>query len=171
MKDQLVAREFVKRFSMLYRALLDTSGHELVSLQVEMELVNNYLYLQKMRLGSRLDTHIRIDKGLQGLSVPPFSLQMMIENAIKHNGLPEEEKLNIRIYTEGHYVIVTNNLYRSHDRLPSTSMIGQKNIIERYRMIAGDLQPVFLDYKDNYTVRLPLLKLEEKMTRADYAVG
>lgn len=154
-RDPSVARQFVRRFSGLFRSVIDTSDLKLVSLETEMELVSHYLYLQKMRMGERLHTHISIDKEATQLAVPPFSIQMSVENAVKHSALPKERPLHIEVYTEQGDVVITNNFAESHDS--SGTCMGQRNIKERYRMLSGR-EPLFASSANTYIVRLPLLE-------------
>src|SRR5690606_735644 len=114
-KDQGLAVGYIKRFSELYRRILKTGNRNFISLHEEMLVVNNYLYLQKMAFGDKLIVQIDTSSGTEpqsSLYIPPFSLQMIIENAIKHNTITRSRKLNIHIYIQDELITITNNLQR-----------------------------------------------------------
>ena len=87
--------------------------------------------------------------------LPPFSLQLVLENALKHNMISKENNLEILIYTEGENIIVSNNLQKRINMQTSTG-IGQKSIIERYKMFT-DKEPIFEERNDIYIAIIPLI--------------
>jgi tetratricopeptide (TPR) repeat protein len=159
MKDRDSAVEFIENFSDLYRMILQTEDHKLISVKKEQTLVQNYLYLQKKRFGNNLQVSINIADEKETYQVPPFSVQLLVENAIKHNIIMDEAPaLHLRIYTEGDYLVVKNNLQKKETRVPST-LTGQKNITGRYIILSEKL-PEFVETADEYIVRLPMLPPE-----------
>lgn len=155
-ENPLLAMEFIERFSELYRSILRTESLSLVALKEEMKTVENYLYLQKVRFEDNLVLDIQTNPALNFYKVPPFSVQMVVENAIKHNVLSDSRKLVIRIRTENDSLVVENNLQKRYSEVASTG-IGQENIKDRYKLITKRT-PVFIKSESTYLVRLPLLK-------------
>jgi sensor histidine kinase YesM len=152
-KDQLKAIDYVQKFSELYRNILKTDEQRLVSVATELNMVEQYLELQKIRFKQNLI--IQIDLKVKDQFVPPFSLQMVVENAIKHNIISEDDALYISIYQDNDYIVVKNNLQKKIATWRSNN-IGQKNIIGRYELLSPK-RPTFNEYEDHYIAKLPLL--------------
>jgi tetratricopeptide (TPR) repeat protein len=161
-KNQRSAIEYIEHFSELYRMILKSGDTKLVPLKEEMQLVNHYIYIQQMWHKEDLQIDIEDFNDKQYL-VPSFAIQMLVENAVKHNVVSREQPLCISIYTEDETIVVKNNLQKKMTRdLPSTA-IGQKNIIERYRLIS-DRQPEFIESATTYIAKLPLLPVYSEIT-------
>ncbi|MES2688944.1 MAG: tetratricopeptide repeat protein [Bacteroidota bacterium] len=153
------ALEFVMKFSKLYRKILDVNSSQLVTIEQEIELVSEFLYIQKIRFNSNLVYSFNIHKTHLKNMVPPFSIQLLVENAVKHNTISKEQKLVIKIFSENDCIIVSNNIQRKEN--PEESMkVGQKNIFERYKLI-GAKSPAFTEEETRYVVSLPIIKKEE----------
>ncbi|WP_308992438.1 histidine kinase [Mariniflexile litorale] len=156
--DKEKALRFTKEFSKIFRNTLELKKKNLTTLKEELEHVNAYLYLQKMRFDSNLNTNINIDSEFFYDYLPPFSLQMVIENAIKHNIITIESPLKIEIKTKDSFLVVTNNLQPRQITEDSTKT-GVKNIISRYKYIS-ELEPTFEVIDNLFYVKLPLIKEE-----------
>lgn len=153
------ALEFVMKFSKLYRKILDVNSSQLVSIEQEMELVSEFLYIQQIRFNSNLVYNFNIQKTHLKNMVPPFSIQLLVENAIKHNAISKDHKLMIKIFSENDCIIVSNNIQKKEN--PEDSMkVGQKNIFERYKLI-GAKSPAFTEEETRYVVSLPIIKKED----------
>jgi LytS/YehU family sensor histidine kinase len=155
-EDQDKAVKFIKQLSEVYRYVLDTRGQEAVSLDQELKFLASYLYLQQIRFGDKLDVQFHLD----GLSsrVAPLALQMLIENAIKHNVVSEEDPLHIRLYYDTEYIIIENNLQeKSLFREPSSG-IGLDNISKRYEFLSGKKVEVVKTEK-SFIVKLPIIPI------------
>ncbi|HYG16844.1 MAG TPA: tetratricopeptide repeat protein [Bacteroidia bacterium] len=150
------AVDFVGRFSKLYRSILKSSENPLVSLQEELDFTGHYLYLQKMRFGNSLQVTMDISALFTGHFVPPFTLQLLVENAIKHNIISTEQKLSISIIAANDYIMVSNNLQK---KPAESSGIGQSNIRERYRLLE-EKEPEFVEKNGYYIAKIPLVKVE-----------
>lgn len=150
------AVDFVGRFSKLYRSILKSSENPLVSLQEELDFTGHYLYLQKMRFGNNLQVSVNVPEKYSGYFVPPFTLQLLVENAIKHNIISTEQKLSISITATNDYIIVSNNLQK---KPAESSGIGQSNIRERYRLLE-EKEPEFAENNGYYIAKIPLVKVE-----------
>ncbi len=159
-KDPKAALEYVENFSGLYRMILSVGDVNLTTLTNEMKLVRNYLSLQQIRFGENILIDINIERSCFRMLLPPFSIQMLVENAIKHNIISKDNKLYIEIYTSGDSLIVTNNLRKKYNKVVSTAT-GINSILERYRMVTN-IVPSFNETPKEYIVKLPLLTSMEE---------
>jgi sensor histidine kinase YesM len=150
------ALHFVARFSKLYRQILELGNHKLIAIDEELAFVNDYIYLQKMRFRNNLHYETIIsDTGFLSGQVPPFSIQLLIENAIKHNIISSKQQLTISVFVLHDKVLVTNNLQLKTTKNTSTQ-IGQKNIIDRYKYVT-DTKPQFEVTENFYNAYLPVI--------------
>ena len=157
-KDPGKAVQFLGQLSKVYRVVLDSGRKQTVTLEGELELVNAYIYLLKTRFGDNLQIQTDIPLDRMHYLVPPTSVQMLVENAVKHNGYSAEEPLTIKIFVADKMLIVTNNLQPRLDKEGSTK-IGLQNIVNRYRFLTD--KPVEIEpTPGEFTVRLPLLEEE-----------
>lgn len=159
--DTKRSQEFIRQFSQLYRKLLEFNDMPVITLQQEMELVNNYLFLQKIRFGDNLILEIQLDASLLSLYIPPFSIQMLIENAVKHNTVSSETPLSVSIsaITEQRKLQVKNTLNSRKAADGGSTGTGLKNIIKRYEILT-DCKPEFRLEQSQYIAELPLLEEE-----------
>lgn len=154
--DQDKAVDFINQLSKVYRYLLDNRDTELVSLDTELNFIRSYTYLIKIRFDKNIIFNIDVPKEKLTLLLPPLALQMLIENAIKHNEISEELPLTVDIKINDGKLEVSNNL-----QLRSTSEVSSKtglqNIKDRYKFFTDDLVEVY-EFKDHFIVKVPLLK-------------
>lgn len=156
--DVSKAQQFIDEFSLIYRYVLETIEKPLVSLKEELGFVRSYIFLQQIRYGEDLTLDVNIPAHLLHLFLPPLSLQIVLENAIKHNIINSSKPLKIEIYHDTSWLSVRNNIQA---RISSaySSGLGQKNMIKRYSMIS-DLLPEFIVEANHYLVKLPLIETE-----------
>lgn len=157
-KDVDKSAKFIDQLSLVYRYLLNSQNKKLVLLEEEIAFIDAYLYLLHIRFGEGLLVSINIEEEKKKLFVAPSSLQLLVENAIKHNVLSKKETLTLTIYTEGDKLIVTNNLQEKIDKEPSTQ-VGLKNIKSRYSFLTNNPVEV-IKTTDSFTVKLPLLEVQ-----------
>jgi hypothetical protein len=155
-EDPEKAVKFIKQLSEVYRYVLDTREKEVVSLAEELRFVDSYLYLQRIRFGDKLKVDFSIARNDQ--SVAPLALQMLLENAIKHNIVSEDEPLRIRVFDHDGYLIVENNLQRKSSLGDESAHVGLDNIIRRYEFLT-DQKVQVVENEKNFTVRLPMLNV------------
>ena len=155
-KDPVRAEEFINYFSRIYRIVLDIKDTKLIPLAEELELVRKYKHLQKIRFDEALEIDLRVSDKLDKYLLPPFSLQLSIENCIKHNIVTSDSPLHIQIEINKDCLEVKNNK-QLRIKKPSSSQIGVKNIVDRYRLLKMPL-PEILDAEDQYVIRLPLIR-------------
>ena len=159
-EDQDQAAKFIRELSKVYRYVLDTRAQEVVSLKTEMDFVNSYLFLQKIRFDEKLQLNISIE-GFEQKMLPPMAIQMLLENAIKHNVIAEEEPLTIHIEIEnGEKLVVRNNLQKKNIPIEESSEMGLSNIKSRYEFLSATPVEV-IDEPSEFIVKLPLLAFEK----------
>lgn len=154
--DKEKSVRYVEEFSALYRRLLDKSDETLLFLRDEMQFLDSYIYLQKIRFGENLQFNIDIKESDLGKGVPPLSVQMLVENALKHNEVSEDFPLEITIYTSENYLVVSNPLQLktlNHVR----EGIGIENLKQRYATLTT--LEVITDVSDRFfTIKIPLIE-------------
>lgn len=153
------AQQFIEEFSDLYRYVLDTIEKPVVSVVKELNFIKSYIYLQQIRHIEAIILEDHIPKQIYEEKIPPFSLQITIENAIKHNSASKDNPLRIELnYADG-YIEIRNNIQRPVSSKPSTGL-GQNNLMKRYELLSDSL-PLFEKISNTYVVKLPLIKEEE----------
>lgn len=159
-EDQDQAAKFIRELSKVYRYVLDTRSQEVVSLKTELEFVNSYLFLQKIRFDEKLQFNISIE-GFEQKMLPPMAIQMLLENAIKHNVIAEEEPLVIYIEIENRdKLVVRNNLQKKNIPMEESSGMGLSNIKSRYEFLSPTPVEV-IDGPNEFIVKIPLLAFEK----------
>lgn len=152
-QDQDKAVKFIKQLSTVYRYILSTRDKELVSLAEELEVLHSYLFLQQIRFGEKLKLHV--DLNSDGL-VAPLVLQMLVENAIKHNIIADEQPLTVRIYKDETCVIVENNLQKKSIPTDESTGAGLENIKKRYSFLSSEAVRVE-DNGHSFKVSVPII--------------
>ncbi len=149
------AQQFVDEFSSVYRYVVETIEKHVVTLGEELEFARSYMFLQKIRYGKHLNFEVDLLAGLSDYFMPPLSLQVALENAIKHNLVNAAQPLYIEVYSENSQLIIRNNIQLKIATGKSTG-IGQKNLVKRYALISEN-GPRFKMTADHYLVYLPLI--------------
>lgn len=154
------AAHFIRKLSQVYRYVLDTQSQEVVPLETELSFVNSYLFLQKIRFDEKLKVNFEVS-GYEKRMITPIAVQMLLENAIKHNTVAEEEPLTIDVYVEDdNTLVVKNNLQKKNIPTEESSGMGLANIKARYEFLSE--QPVeVIETTDEFIVKLPLLSLSK----------
>ncbi|MCG9970875.1 sensor histidine kinase [Christiangramia crocea] len=157
--DQDKAVDFIRKLSDLYRSYLDHGAEMLISLKKELEVCQAYTYLLETRFGDAVQFEFKIPDDKLSLLLPPGSLQMLIENAVKHNGSTTSRPLKVEILTENDSLVVRNGLNPRKEKIISTKT-GLENIKNRYRYLT-DEQVKIEKSENEFMVKLPLLKVED----------
>lgn len=155
-EDKTQAGAFLDELSSVYRYLLQTNERKLVSLKTELRFIKSFFYLLKARYGAAIDLNLDIDETALDAWLPPLTLQVLVENAIKHNTLLREQPLQISIRTEEACLIVSNNIQRKTIQV-RTQPGGLNTISARYRALQFP-EPTITDDGSTFRVRLPLLQ-------------
>ena len=159
-KDANLSEEYISQLSKMYRYILDGKDQVLASLDEELNFLNSYIFLIKVRFNENIHFEINIaDELKETVSLPKNSLQMLVENAIKHNRFDQDDPLVITILEEGDYIKVVNNKNK-RDLLERSSGIGLENISKRYQLL-GDFKLLIWESDDSFAVKLPKLSKNE----------
>lgn len=152
---------FIQQLSKIYRYVLDIQQEELVSLHKEMRFAESYLSLQKIRFEDSLNFEIAIQSDAN-FYLPPLSLQLLLENAVKHNMASLEHPLQINITQEGKWLKIQNSYQPKNSSIEENSGIGLENIRKRYALLS-DMTPLITQTEDTFIVALPLLEMVQKL--------
>ena len=153
--DPKLADKFLGKLSKLYRHILEDKDESMRSLKKELAVLDDYIFLLRTRYGESLVVEIDIPDQFLDNYVPGMALQMLIENAIKHNNFCVDHPLHIRLYVQDNYLVVSNRLQRKDARVTSTK-IGLENIKSRYGFQTNE--PVIVEEASEFfTVKLPIL--------------
>jgi LytS/YehU family sensor histidine kinase len=131
---------------------------DVVELEIETDLVKSYVFLLESRFGSNINVHFALPEAYSTKGIVPLAMQMLVENAVKHNVISAAHPLNIHISIENDYLVVQNNK-RKKDALEQSNRIGLENIRNRYQLLAGKSIRVENDKSDSFRVELPLIDL------------
>jgi LytS/YehU family sensor histidine kinase len=154
--DPNKAEQFVEEMSTVYRYLLRSNEEQLTTLQKEVEFIESYNLLLKTRFGNGFQPTTRIEEKMKEYLLPPMTLQMLVENAVKHNIVDPDTPLRVELYTQDGKLIVRNNLQRKNKSVVSNK-IGLSNIISKYRLLnCPDIE--IEETAGEFTVVLPLIK-------------
>jgi sensor histidine kinase YesM len=156
-EDKNLALSFIDNLTKVYRYMILNIHYNIISLQKELRFIQSYSYLITIRHGENVVVSIDVPDVHMEKQIPPITVQLLIENAIKHNIASEKQPLHISIFVDDdNHLIVTNNLQRIAGSDLHSSKLGVKNIKERYRLVSGR-EPEFIELPDKFCVRLPLL--------------
>lgn len=155
-EDVEKADKFIQRFSQVYRYVLSINKRDLVSLEEEIEFIKSYLQLYKFRFEDGFEYDINIDEEKMEMMIAPLTLQVLVENAIKHNMVSRNQPLYIKLLSKDNGLIVENNLQlRDNSDIDSTHT-GQNNIIEKYELLNQET-PVIKNNGETYSVKITLI--------------
>lgn len=149
------AQKFTTSLSKIYRYVLEQKDKELVSVEEELQFAKTYMNLLKMRFENSISYELPTDYHNEEAKVVPLSLQLLLENTIKHNIVSEQKPLHIKIYIENNYLIVGNNLQKK-ETLHYRKGVGLQNIVNRYALISE--RKVLVEETPNaFNVKIPIL--------------
>ena len=154
------AKEFVDKISDVYRFILESGSANLIPLRDEIKFSQSYLHIQSERFGENLKVKWNISQDTLDHLIVPMSLQLLLENAIKHNVISKAKPLAIKIKTINDQLTVENKLQPKSTQLPSTKL-GLKNIEKRYALISNKSIEVLND-GNRFSVSLPLLQATDQ---------
>lgn len=155
-EDRDKAAGFIRHLSDVYRYVLENRNRETITLSEELTFIKAFVYLYQLRFDNKLTVSVAVEETLLQRLIAPMTLQLLIENAVKHNIVSTRKPLNIEIYTdENLFLNVRNNLQKKQTEEVSTAM-GLKNIVSRYGFLTR--LPVEIKETDNeFIVKVPLI--------------
>ena len=150
------AVEFIQKLSKVYRYILQSRDQEISDFRTEMKIVEEYTYLLKNRFEEGVEFHYDVPNDYNHLVLPPLTLQMLIENTVKHNVISSSQPLKVLVQIEDDRLVIKNTLnLKRLDERESTGM-GIENIKNRYQLLT-DEEVIIKSGKDFFEVRLPLI--------------
>jgi len=155
-EDPKLAVDFVKQLSKLYRHILEVKDEQSILLKDELDVLRAYAFLLQTRFGNNLDVIINVPDEKLSRKIVPLSLQILMENAIKHNIVSSDKPLTIEVFAVNGKLVVSNNLQKKNQISESTG-IGLDNIRNRYKLL-GDGKVEVTENGSNFTVSIPLLE-------------
>lgn len=149
------AQRFTTSLSKIYRYVLEQKDKELVSVEEELSFAKTYMNLLKMRFENSIAFELPTDFNNHEAKVVPLSLQLLLENTIKHNVVSEAKPLHIKIYVENNYLVIENNLQKK-EVLQDRKGVGLQNIVNRYGLISE--RKVLIEQNESFfRVMIPIL--------------
>ena len=157
--DNQAASKYVESLSDFMRYMLNTRDKEAVLLRDELKIARQYVFIQQSRFGGKLSVSFEVPESCFHYAIPPLSLQMIIENAIKHNVISKDNPLVVKIFVEDNeYLVIENNISPKIEKEPSTG-VGLENIRNRYLYLTGKVV-IVKNENGAFIVKLPLFEKE-----------
>jgi|GEM_PF-767458 len=150
-----LAEQFTLRLSMVYRYVLENKDKDVVSLETELDFLNAYTFLLDIRFSGKMKVLVTLTPDKLQMKVVPLALQLLIENAIKHNTFSKKQPLLVKVFSEDDYLVVENNLQVRESHIQSTG-VGLNNIASRYAYFT-DRKTISGVEGEKFVVKIPLL--------------
>lgn len=154
-ENQALASQFLDNLAKVYRYVLQHKEKELVSLETELNFIEQYVFLLKTRFEESFCWEYQISKDAKQKRLPPVTLQILIENALKHNTMSPEKPLRIRLYEEENYLCIGNNLQRKNI-VETSNKIGLENLKTLYSYLSPTSLQV-VEEEGFFVVKIPLM--------------
>ncbi|WP_341908252.1 histidine kinase [Fluviicola taffensis] len=153
--QEVMVKDYINELANVYRYVLQYKDENIASLKQELSFIESYLYIIKTRLEDSIEISVNVEHNMWNSKIPPLTLQLLIENAIKHNIAAAHHPLKIKIYTENNYLIVQNNFQPKRSVTHSTGK-GLENITQRYQLIFN--HEIYIEKRDDvFLVKLPII--------------
>jgi LytS/YehU family sensor histidine kinase len=153
-----VAKEYLSHLSAVLRYTLQANENKLVSVQDELKFVDSYFFLVKLRYGNNIELHQKLSDTLMSYKMPPLAIQILIENAVKHNEISKRNPLEIFISEITNETIqIKNNINVKYNQEKGTGL-GLANLTNQYRILSGKEITIRKDDKF-FSVELPIFKI------------
>lgn len=148
-------KEYVVKMSDVYRYVLHFQDQNEVVLREELEFIQSYLFILKSRFEDGLNIHIGVDEDMAGRKIMPMALQLLVENAVKHNIISPSKPLTITIFERNNFLVVGNN-YQPKNILAEGPGFGIRNLRQRYKLLTG--KEIYINNDSvKFEVAIPLL--------------
>ena len=143
----------------LLRYALNYQKKDSVTVEEEMEIVSSYISLNKIHLKDNVVFEVQVDEEMKDTMIPPMSIQLLVENAIKHNLATVDKPITIEVYNDKDILIVKNNLQKKKYLPRERKATGIENIKKRYEFFTDKILEV-VESDDSFIVKLPLIDIE-----------
>lgn len=159
--DAHKADNFLQELSNVYRYNLDYSEELVVTVEKELEFIKSYMALQRIRFPESITIHYQIEASKMKYLLPPMTLELLVENALKHNIIEKSHPLVIKVTTVDDSIVVANNYQPRTTAVDKSSSlgIGLKNLKNQYELIHTS-KPTFTIENEQYIARIPLITPE-----------
>lgn len=151
------ASQIMLELSDVYRYVLNARDKNWISLEDEHKIFHSFIEILRVRYEENVDIQCNIDEEFFSWYIPPLSIQMLLENAIKHNEISSDKKLKIEIFTKENYLVVQNNLQKRKN-IESSNGVGLENIKTRYQFLINK-EVIIEETSTHFVVKLPLVKM------------
>ncbi len=153
--DKWKAKLFIRRLANLYNYTLQSYHSKLITLKEELDFVASYQYLLAIRFEDKFKANITINDDLLETKIPPLSLQMLVENAVKHNTMSIDNPLLIEVFIEGDFICIQNTITES-PKDKASFKVGLKNINKRYLLLVN--KGISISNGEKFTVKIPIIR-------------
>ncbi|MEN7551155.1 histidine kinase [Rapidithrix thailandica] len=161
-KDIYLAESFIRKLAQTYQYILTTNKNKLVSLEEEVDFVKAYYFLLKVRFEDAFELKINLPEEIVTTQLPPLTLQMLVENAVKHNVISDEWPLKVCIeHKVGRGIVVSNNITEKAKEVTSFA-VGLDNIKKRYQYFTHE--QISVHNQDDYQVTLPIIRSDNGLS-------
>jgi two-component system, LytTR family, sensor kinase len=157
--DPKTAEQFIRRLALTYQYILSTQHKKYVTLTEELEFVQSYYYLLRIRFQQSLTLEVNVPNSVMHSPVPPLTLQLLVENAVKHNSFTPEKPLFIYISAVDNTTIKVANGKPESAQTSTSFKMGIENIRKRYAFFTD--KPIDIRDEEKFTVSLPVIKLNQ----------
>jgi len=154
-EDPNKAKKLLKKLSGIYRYILENKDEDTNTIASELDFANKYLSFQQARFEDGIFINVKVDEETMEKKLPSLSLQLLLENAIKHNAFDDENPLQIEIYKEADNLVIKNNKRKRRNLAVSNGM-GLQNIRDRYQLLTKQ-DFIIEDETNSFTVKLPII--------------
>lgn len=149
-------KDYVAELANVYRYVLQYKDLDTATLKEELTFIESYIYIIKTRLENSIEIKIDVDESLLSTKVPPLTLQLLIENAIKHNIASSFRRLVIQIHNESNAFLVISNNFQPKSSVKYSTGIGLGNVLQRYRLLFN--KEISIEMAEAFfTVKLPII--------------
>lgn len=157
LNDPKTAHEFNGKLASVYKYFLINKDRELITLQGELEFIENYFFVLQVRHDNKLSLTTELNNHPDGtIMILPYALQVLVENAIKHNEFTDANPLNIRVVLKGEYIQIRNNK-KPKPYIVNSTGTGLSNLRSRYKLVCD--KNILIETTENeFTVKLPFIK-------------
>jgi tetratricopeptide (TPR) repeat protein len=156
--DPVLSEKFIDQLSRSYRYILEQKEQSLVTLRTELTFIQSYAFLLKIRFEKKFDMQINLpEEILDQFKIAPLTLQLLVENAVKHNRMSLKEPLIVSVYLEDEQNLIISNRLQPRSTAVISTGVGLQNIIDRYALLTD--KPVWAaEMDESFVVKIPLLK-------------
>lgn len=159
-KDRPSAEQFIRRLAQTYQYILSTQNKRFVPLKEEVDFVQSYYYLLRIRFQQQLNVEINLPSNIMNSKIPPLTLQILVENAVKHNNLSSDQKLFIYITAQDNTYLRVINTKIGNDHSVQSFKVGLENIRKRYEFFTD--KKIEIKDDEKFSVTLPVIHHKEQ---------